>query len=83
MTPEDLRRVVRQRPFQPFRLFVSDGSSYEIRHSELLMLGLRAVLVGLTTDPDQDMFERVATVDLIHVTRLEPLEGAKATGNGQ
>jgi hypothetical protein len=83
MSPHDLRTVARHRPFQPFRLFVSDGSSYDVRHPELLMLGLRSVVVGLTADPNQDMYERFATVDLVHVTRIEPLELAKPTGNGQ
>jgi hypothetical protein len=82
MSHEDILGVVRRRPFQPFRFFVSDGSVYDVRHPELVMLGKRSVAVGLTTEPTQTVYDRLATVDLLHITRLEPLESATAAGNG-
>jgi hypothetical protein len=69
-----IRQDIRKRPFQPFRLFVSDGCVYEVRHPELIMLGRRSVAVGVTTDPAQTIYHHLATVDLLHVTGVEPLE---------
>jgi hypothetical protein len=34
MRPEDILERLRARPFQPFRLYLSDGAIYEIRHAE-------------------------------------------------
>jgi hypothetical protein len=82
MSQQDLRSVTRRHPFQPFRLFVSDGSAYEIRHPEMLMLGLRSVVIGLTTDPAQDLYEQFAWVDLVHITRIEPLGSAASPAKG-
>ena len=34
MRPEDLRNFLRQKPFRPFRVTLTDGRIYEIRHPE-------------------------------------------------
>jgi hypothetical protein len=82
MRPDILLGKVRQRPFEPFRLFVSDGAAYDIRHPEMVLTGQNAAVIGLPGDPTRPA-DRLVTVALLHVTRLEPLEAAKTTGNGQ
>lgn len=83
MSPEHLRDATRQQPFQPFRLVMTDGTGYEIRHPDLLWVGARAAQVGLTEQPGQTFFERFIMVDLLHVIRMEPLEHLSANqGNG-
>jgi hypothetical protein len=79
MPLEQLLEWVRRRPFVPFRVYVSDGSSYEVRHPELLMPGARAVVIGIPgpTAPE-GVFERTAMVALLHITRIEPLGAAVA-----
>lgn len=42
---EDLERRLRTRPFRPFRIHLTDGASYEVRHPEMCLLGRRR-LVG-------------------------------------
>jgi hypothetical protein len=74
MAPEELRDVVRHQPFEPFRLVMTDGTGYEVRHPDLLMVGRRSAQVGLTGKPGQTFYERTVKVDLLHIIRLEPLE---------
>ena len=74
MAPEELREVLRTQPFQPFRLVMTDGEAYEIRHPDLLWVGRRSAMVGLTGQPGRTFYERAVQVDLMHVIRLEPLE---------
>ena len=81
-TYNDLLSFIRQRPFIPFRLVTTDGTTYEIRHPEMLMPGRRMAVVGLPDDPAVPAFDRTATIALLHVQRLEPLEIVKASGNG-
>jgi hypothetical protein len=76
MAPEELREVLRQQPFQPFRLVMTDGKTYDVRHPDLMMVGRRSAMVGLTGQPGRTYYERAVQVDLLHVIRLEPLEGA-------
>jgi hypothetical protein len=78
MTSVELRDTLRQQPFQPFRLFVSDGASYDVRHPDLLWVGQFTCYVGLTGSPGQTFFERSVKIDVDHITRIEPLEAFKA-----
>lgn len=83
MSPDQLRDALKQQPFEPFRLVMTDGVGYEIRHPDLLMVGARAIVVGLTGQPGQTYFERTVKVDLLHVIRLEPLDAPTPhQGNG-
>jgi hypothetical protein len=82
MSPIDLLHALRKRPFEPFRIEVSDGSAYEVRHPELVMVGLGALIIGIPpTGQPQPVYERVETVSLGHVVKLIPLP-AGASGNG-
>jgi hypothetical protein len=74
MPPQDLLVMIRKRPFVPFRVHVSDGTVYEIRHPELVMTGLGSAVIGVPSDPNQPLYERTETVALRHIVRLEPLE---------
>jgi hypothetical protein len=83
MVPEELRDALRRQPFQPFRLVMTDEMGYDIRHPDLLWVGLRTVQVGLTGQTGQTFYERSVYMDLAHVIRLEPLEAtAAAPKNG-
>ena len=76
MSPEELHNSLRQQPFLPFRIVLTDGACYDIRHPELLWVGQRTAFVGLTGDAAQIFFERNVKIDLLHVTRVEPLQHA-------
>lgn len=82
MSLDEIRTALALRPFRPFRLYVTDGASYDVSHPDLLMPGNRAVVVGIPaagqTDP---LFDRFAVVDLIHITRIEPLPIPTAPGS--
>jgi hypothetical protein len=76
MAPEDLRDLLRKQPFEPFRLVMTDGVGLDVRHPDLLWVGRRIAMVGLTGEPGQTFFERAVQVDLLHVIRIEPLQSA-------
>jgi hypothetical protein len=81
MHPDEVIAALRRQPFVPFRLQVADGSSYEIRHPELLWVSPRAAYVGIpATVPG--LIERAVTIALGHVSRLEELPSALAPGDG-
>jgi hypothetical protein len=82
--PEIHRRAIEAlleaRPFAPFRIVVSDGTHHDIRHPNLVMLGLSCVIIGIPPGAGGHFVERTVNVSLFHVVRLEPLA---AKGNGQ
>ena len=81
MAPEELRDTLIHQPFEPFRLVMTDGVSYDIRHPDLLLVGKRSAVVGLTGDPGQTFFERTVKVDLLHIIRIEPLQPSGSNGS--
>ena len=62
--------------FVPFKLFLTDGTVYEIRHPESLMLGKRAAIIGLPSTADNPLFVKTVTLSLLHIVRVEALESA-------
>jgi hypothetical protein len=78
MHPDELLRVVRRQPFVPFRLHVSDGSAYDVRHPETILVSRRAAIMAIPDDPAHPA-ERFVTVAMVHISRLEELTGAAAS----
>ncbi len=78
MAPTELRDLLRQNPFEPFRIVLSDGAAFDIRHPDLLWVGQQTAYVGLIGEPGQTFFERSLRVDLWHVVRVEPLQALPA-----
>jgi len=75
MAPEELAAAIRRRPFVPFRVTLTEGSTYDIRHPELCMAGRRSAVIGLISSDDADrLFDRSVTVDLLGIVKIEPLE---------
>ncbi len=72
MRPDEIRAHLRKQPFLPIRIYVSDGSSYEVRHPEMMFVTRAEVIIGLG---DDDMPERCVYCDPLHITRIEPLNG--------
>jgi hypothetical protein len=84
MRPADLQEAVRQKPFEPFRLVTSDGSTLDIRHPELCMVGTRVTTVGIPAIEAPTLAERTVKIDNLHITKIEPLSTPTSTQqNGQ
>ena len=77
MRPDDVLQRLRARPFQPYRIWLSDGEDYEIRHSEMAIVSRSTVLVGIPGPRGPEgPAERVVTCALLHITRMELLDGS-------
>jgi len=76
MRPDDIRTHLRRQRFQPVRVYVSDGSSYDVRHPELMLITRTEVIIGI--DPGDDRVpERKVFCDPVHITRIEPIDGIR------
>lgn len=74
MTPESLREHLRREPFEPFRVFLSDGSAHEVRHPEMMLIMRREVVIALPK-PGEEFARRAVFCDPLHITRVEPIDG--------
>jgi hypothetical protein len=71
MTPDGIRKLLRQQPFKPFRLVMSSGREYEIRHPEMAMLLQNDILIGVDIT-DNGMPAEFDICPLLHVASIEP-----------
>ncbi len=85
MNVQTFRDLMSERPFRPFRLVMSSGQTYEVRHPEMAMVTKSDLLVGLDEDDELGVPTRFKICSMLHVTAVEPLEissGGSNDGNG-
>jgi hypothetical protein len=73
MTDQTFRDLLKQQPFQPFRLVMSSGSTYDVRHPELAWVTKTSILVGID-EADEGLPVEYKVCSLLHVTAIEPLK---------
>jgi hypothetical protein len=79
MDYQTLREWIDAKPFEPFRLVMTDGRAFEITHPNLIWPARNNVLVGMPDNPDEpEVPARHCTVAMIHIVRIEPLTAAPA-----
>lgn len=78
MAPADIRSLTQRKPFIPFRVVTRDGTVYEVRHPDLLMIGLSSVVIGYPSEQDPQAYSRYDVVPLRNIVRLEPEQEAVA-----
>ena len=80
MTVQTFRELLTQQPFRAFRLVMSSGQTYEVRHPEMAWLTRTDILVGVG-ETDEGVPAEFRICSLLHVTSIEPLSPA-TTGSG-
>jgi len=71
MRPQDLQEFTRRRPFVPYRIYATDGRTYDIRHPDQVIVLQSRVVIG--TGGGNGVPEHVEHLALLHVVRLEEL----------
>jgi hypothetical protein len=72
MTVQTFRQLLAQKPFKPFRLVMSSGQSYEVRHPEMALLTRTDILVGVG-ETEEGVPAEFCICALLHVATVEPL----------
>lgn len=80
MDREKLREVSRRRPFQPFRVHLVDGKSYDVLFPNMHILGQIHMTIGIP-DPNvpRPVCGRMVIVMLSDIARVESLPAAPAS----
>jgi len=76
MTHEEMQRLLRQKPFVPFRVFVNDGRVYDVRHPQMTLLSPAWINIGVPAPglapPASDHAEQVRLINIERVEMLPP-----------
>jgi hypothetical protein len=82
MNNKDLNEVAHRRPFEPFRVTLTTGETYDIRHPDLILVGRRSAILGIPSEPARELFDRSIKVDLLHIVAIEDLPVKPPSTNG-
>jgi hypothetical protein len=78
MTVQTFRDLLSQRPFRPFRVIMSSGQSYEVRHPEMAWLTRSDLLVGVGEE-EEGVPAEFRICSLLHITTIEPITAGNST----
>ncbi len=74
MRPEDLYDRLHKRPFEPFRISLTDGRVFDIRHPKINMVGVSYIIIGIPIPNDPDpIADHSIKIPLSLVRGVEPL----------
>jgi hypothetical protein len=78
VTPADMRKRILERPFQPFRVCLTDGRRFDIHHPTWNLVADAILLIGVAPDDDprSRLPDRHEWVDYRLIARVEPLTAA-------
>jgi hypothetical protein len=77
MTTDEIRRLHRMQPFEPYRILVADGRYFDVRHPESLSMMGKGRLINI------GMRDHFVTLDLPLVTGAQqPIPRRGRNGNG-
>jgi hypothetical protein len=81
MQRDTLREWLKRQPFQPFRVFLADGRTFDIRHPRTNLLAQTFIKIGIpepnSTDPLSCDYTEF--VPLTQITKVEPLSSISST----
>lgn len=80
MRAEELSELIRTRPYVPLRLHMTDGTVYDIRHPDNIMVLRGRVDVGRGGNPQTGVIDGVDHLSLLHIVRVEMLHEQTVTG---
>lgn len=77
MAPQDILKKLKATPFKPFKLFLSDGKTYDVTEPTHAYMTPTELIVGFEHD-EHDLPRKSAYISPNHVVRVEPLETSAA-----
>jgi hypothetical protein len=80
MSPFDLIGMLRVEPFEPLRIYATDGQTYDIRHPDQALVMLSRVVLPLPST--SEIPERSEHLALAHIVRVEELSSPVAPSQG-
>ena len=77
MDRAELQRLLRQRPFQPFRVVLSDGRRYDVRYPHMNLLADSYINIGIPDETGpKPLCDHTEYVRLDQIVRTELLPTA-------
>lgn len=77
MTADTFREILGRTRFEPFRVVMSSGESYNVMHPEMAFVTAKTLVLALA-DPSHQDGERLAFCSYLHIAHVETLKPSRA-----
>jgi hypothetical protein len=77
MTADTFREILHRAPFEPFRVVMSSGESYNVMHPKMVLVSARSLVLAIP-DTSHPEGERLAFCSYIHIAHVEILKPSRA-----
>jgi hypothetical protein len=79
MTGREIQAFVDAEPFQPFRIHMASGRTFDVRHPEMIRIGRTSVTVFAFSQDDERFYERVEMLGLLRIQSISVLDTSVAS----
>jgi hypothetical protein len=74
---DTFREILKRAPFEPFRVVMSSGESFNVMHPEMVFVTAKALILAIP-DPTHADGERLAFCSYLHRANVETLKRSRA-----
>ena len=85
MRQESIFKWTRRQPFRPFQLRLTDGSTYDVHHPDMILPTPHEVAVGVPSmrgSADPSLTNELIFVSYFHIMEIDPLPLPAAPAGG-
>ncbi len=82
MRSEELLEIVQRRPFQSYRFTFTGGETFDLTKPEMMIVGRDLATLGRPSPGDERIADRVFSVALTDILKIELLTKAAKSRNG-
>jgi hypothetical protein len=79
MTGREIQAFVDAEPFQPFRIHMASGRTFDVRHPEMIRIGRTSVTVFAFSQDDERFYMRVEMLGLLLIESISVLDTSVAS----
>ncbi|MEM9882845.1 MAG: hypothetical protein AAF800_08005 [Planctomycetota bacterium] len=80
MDPDELREKLKEQPFEPFEVVMTNGDRFSVRHSEMAHLTVDTLYVFRDIDAEREIAVGPSIrCAVVNISTLEPLPEKKAS----
>jgi hypothetical protein len=83
MRAADLTRKLEERPFTPFRIHMSDGTTYDVNDAGMLLVGMSSAILPVKFGKDEEGRRIVRDWRTLAISHMVQFSDLKERGNGQ
>ena len=74
LTPPQVLSYIKAQPFRPFRLHMTSGQTFDIRHPEMVKLGKSFLLVFSFASGEPELVEQWETASLMLIESISHID---------